>query len=763
VRSRFAIFLLGMFVSVRLCVAPASADVFGLISGIVYDPSGKPVTGVVVMLEAPDAAPRHAMTDSAGHFRFTEVPFDTYTVTVEATEYSQASDVVTLTSSSTANLTFHLTPKSLGKVVTMGTQVRASGQPVSVNVINNRAITVLPDNASLASVVQTVPGVVPFSYNEPVSRGFHGITYAIDGVSMPQTAGSYFSEIIDPRDIGRMEVMTGSFPADFGGQREGGVVNILTRNPQDVSTPDNGYVSLYGGSYNTKGVTFNQVAGSGDFRAFIGGDVFSSSRGLDAPTAVPVNDESNQNDGFARLIFSPTTQDTLSADYAVQYANFQIPINTNEDDPNDPNWSVPGTDDNQKEIARFANVSWGRTSKDGLGLIQVTPWWASGTIQYLPDPAADLLGASQSSTYQDRYSNFLGLNALYARSGEKQTFKAGLQTSIQNAQGQFDILFINPTTGALDNFTDDTAQRGSNFGLYAEDKYNLTNYATMNFGLRYDHSTGYTSGDQISPRFEVNLQADPNDVMHFYFGRLYAAPLLEDVRRSGCLIGDTCNPDAPPVYDLKPERDSIYEAGVGHTFTPMINGSINLWYRQVVDVLDTTQIGNTPLFTLFNSAYGRAQGMEFRLQGHTYYGNSYYVSYGASMSEAFGISGGTFLFSTDDLQGANAWALEDHDQSNTINAAYTFNLAGGKQYATLQTIYGSGFPVEFENGTGRLPVHWEVGVSYGQPATRHGMGWEIDANNLLNNVYLIKVANGFNSTQYAQGRSVILKLTAPII
>jgi outer membrane receptor protein involved in Fe transport len=354
----------------------------------------------------------------------------------------------------------------------------------------------------------------------------------------------------------------------------------------------------------------------------------------------------------------------------------------------------------------------------------------------------------------------LGVAALYARSGEKQTFKAGVQTNVQNAQGQFAVQFIDPTTGSLKTFSDNSAQRGSNVGLYAEDKYSLTSFATIYAGVRYDHSTGYTSGHQISPRLEVNLQADPDDVVHLYYGRLYAAPLLEDVRRSAVIIGGGTS--GLPVYDLKPERDSIYEGGVAHTFTPMINSSVNLWYRNVTNVLDTTQIGSTPLFTLFNSAYGRAMGMEFRVQGHTYYGNSYYVSYGASLSQAYGISGGTFLFPVDQLQGANSWALEDHDQTNTLNAAYTLNLAGGKSYATLQTIYGSGFPEQFENGTGRLPVHWEIGASYGQPATRHSMGWEIDGNNLLNHIYLIKVANGFNSTQYAQGRSIILKLTAPI-
>jgi hypothetical protein len=67
-------------------------------------------------------------------------------------------------------------------------------------------------------------------------------------------------------------------------------------------------------------------------------------------------------------------------------------------------------------------------------------------------------------------------------------------------------------------------------------------------------------------------------------------------------------------------------------------------------------------------------------------------SYGTSLSLAKGISGGTFLSPIDLLQGANEWALEDHDQTNPINTA----------------------------------------------------------DNLLNSIYPIKFANGFNSTQYAR-------------
>lgn len=759
---RFVLATIVLAILVTMCsLSPAAADVYGSVRGAVFDPTNHPVDGATVKLAAPDEATQTTSTDSTGHFRFAQVAFDTYALTVDAQGFAPASSVVTVLSGNAVDVTFHLSLKTIGRVVAVGTSTGASGQPVSVNVISQQTIAALPNGNSLQRIVQTVPGVVPFSYNEPVARGFHGVTYEIDGVPLPQTAGQYFSEIIDPRDVDRLEVFTGAMPAEFGGQRQGAVVDVLTKSANQFTGPDGGTVSLFGGSYNTAGVSLDQVAGSGNFRAFFNANLFRNARGLDSPTSTPEHDNSNQSDGFLRLLFSPSSRDTLAFDYSEQYAAFQIPIDTNQHDPNNPNWSVPGTDDNQHEYTRFANLTYNHTNADGNGFFELTPWWSSDRLTYLPDPQNDLAGASQSSTFQDRYSNFVGLAAALFRGGERNSVKVGVNTDVQNMMSAFNILFIDPNTGKLaPPFEDNVAQRGTNTGAYAEDKFYASPYVTLDGGLRWDHSTGFTSGNQISPRIEANLQADPKNVVHFYYGRLYAAPALEDVRRDAVVIGGGSS-NAVPVYDLKPERDSIYEAGVAHEFSPLVHGFLTLWGRSVNNVLDTTQIGSTPLFTVFNSAGGQASGVEFRINGRVLNGNSYYFSYGTSYSIASGISGGTFNFPVSALQGANGWALEDHDQTNTINTAYTFTAPGGR-FATLQALFGSGFPVQFENGPGRLPAHWELGASYGQPASRTGVGWEVSGTNLLNHFYLIKVANGFNSTQYSAGRQVNLKLTAPV-
>ena len=97
------------------------------------------------------------------------------------------------------------------------------------------------------------------------------------------------------------------------------------------------------------------------------------------------------------------------------------------------------------------------------------------------------------------------------------------------------------------------------------------------------------------------------------------------------------------MYDLKPQTESYYEAGVAHTFGDGIDGYVNVWQRNVWNVLDTTQIFPTPIFAVFNNALGLAHGFELRLEGRNP-AASWYLSGTFSQSVAGGISGGTFLF-----------------------------------------------------------------------------------------------------------------------
>jgi hypothetical protein len=164
---------------------------------------------------------------------------------------------------------------------------------------------------------------------------------------------------------------------------------------------------------------------------------------------------------------------------------------------------------------------------------------------------------------------------------------------------------------------------------------------------------------------------------------------------------------------------------------------------------------------VFNNAVGRDRGLELRLDGTTAASDAG-LSLTYQRAQAGGVSGGTFLFPPD-AAGDLTLQPEDHDQTWAGNAFYTRRFGAGlRTFATLQAEYGTGFPVEFENGEGRLPAHWIVNASLGRGAERRaGLGWQLAAENLFDHRYVVKVNNGFNTTQWNAPRRIVFRVTAP--
>ncbi|HMC48201.1 MAG TPA: TonB-dependent receptor, partial [Caballeronia sp.] len=301
---------------------------------------------------------------------------------------------------------------------------------------------------------------------------------------------------------------------------------------------------------------------------------------------------------------------------------------------------------------------------------------------------------------------------------------------------------------------------GTLFGAYLEDRWALGQRFAINGGLRYDHSTGFVGGALLSPRFEINYAPERATIFHAYYGRIYAAPALEDTRRDA-VITQTVN-GALPAYDLKPELDHYVEFGFAHTFAPGLTMYANAWQRNSYNVLDTTQLANTPLFAVFNNAIGHANGLELRVAGNNPK-NTFFLSASLSSALAGGVSGSTFLF---DPSSVSDMTLnpEDHDQSVTIEGAFTHHFGSDRSiYATIAPQFGTGYPVTFQDGTGgRLPAHLTVDASLGREPDRatHRIGVQLAGENIFNRQYLIKVNNGFNTTQWATGRRVVLRLSA---
>jgi hypothetical protein len=105
---------------------------------------------------------------------------------------------------------------------------------------------------------------------------------------------------------------------------------------------------------------------------------------------------------------------------------------------------------------------------------------------------------------------------------------------------------------------------------------------------------------------------------------------------------------------------------------------------------------------------------------------------------------------------------EDHDQTWSGDAFLTRRFSPDlRTFATLETQYGTGYPVAFQNGEGRLPAHFVVNAAFGREASRGHLGYELSVDNLFDHRYLIKVNNGFNTTQWNAPRRIVFRVTAP--
>ena len=246
----------------------ALADTAGLVRGTVTL-AGKPAAGVTITLTLAGEAPHvHATTDASGAFSLAQVPFGRYTLVAHKDGVPDFTQTVEVATGSIVTLPIELQLRTIGKAtVTVGRGVASA--PVSVNSITRAQLSALPQNQSLNQVITTFPGVVRFSYNEPVAHGFHGLAYELDGVPLPIATTSNFGEIIDPRTIDSLEVFTGAFPAEFGGSRQGAVINIISHRQNDLETPESGSVTAGLGSYGSAQTSFAESLTLGRTRLFL--------------------------------------------------------------------------------------------------------------------------------------------------------------------------------------------------------------------------------------------------------------------------------------------------------------------------------------------------------------------------------------------------------------------------------------------------------------------------------------------------------------
>ena len=215
----------------------------GSISGSVVDPTGAVVPKATVEIHNPVSGyDRSAVTDAAGKFTFTNIPFNNYHLTVRVVGFATAVQDVEPRSTVPVTLAIKLEVAASTTQVT----VEAAGDliendPVFHTDVDKGLFDKLPlesQSSSVSSLVTlSTPGIAADS-----NGLFHGLgdhaenSFSVDGQPITDQQSKVFSNQIPLDSIESMEVISGAPPAEYG-DKTSVVINVTTRSGQGMTTP----------------------------------------------------------------------------------------------------------------------------------------------------------------------------------------------------------------------------------------------------------------------------------------------------------------------------------------------------------------------------------------------------------------------------------------------------------------------------------------------------------------------------------------------
>ena len=628
-------------------------------------------------------------------------------------------------------------------------------------------------NSMLNQVVLQAPSVAQDSFGQLHIRGEHnGVQYRLNGTALPEGI-SVFGQTLDPRLISSMQLITGALPAEYG-LRTAGIIDIKTKS--GVFEPG-GQISLYGGSHGTINPSFDYGGSSGNFNYFVSGDFMRNDLGIESPdgSGTPIHDTTTQYHGFGYFeqILDSHSRVTFVAGTSNDY--FQI--------PNRPGLSpslgltVNGVssypsaklNETQREVTHFGIASYLR-SQGNLDF-QLSGLVRYSSLRFSPDPLGDLLydGIAQKAVKRD-LSFGLQAEAAYAL-GDAHTIRGGLYIQTDRATSTTTSLVLPTNAGGMPtsdvplSIGDSGAKRGWTWSIYLQDEWTPFDELTINYGLRFDHYSAFSSGNQLSPR--VNMVWKPADgtTLHAGYARYFSPPPFELVgSQSIALFASTTAAPAGTVNTTPmAERADYFDVGASQEIDDHLTLGVDSYYKISRHLIDEGQFGAPIILTPFNYAKGKQYGIEFTANytrgGLSAYGN-------LAFQHALGkrIESSQFQFDPADLAYIGSHYIHlDHDQAMTASAGLAYRWDGNR--VSLDMLYGSGLRKDGATPNGaHLPGYTQInlGASHDfRAGALQGITVRFDVLNLFDNKYLIRDGSGIGvgAPQYGPRRGLFVGIS----
>ena len=620
------------------------------------------------------------------------------------------------------------------------------------------------DNVQLNQVMLQIPDAAQDSFGQLHIRGDHnGLQFRLNGVILPDGI-SFFGQTLPPRLISSLKLITGSLPAEYG-LRSAGIIDLTTKSG---ALEPGGSLSLYGGSHGSVEPSFGYGGSSGANTYFVTGDLIRNGLGIESPdgSSTPLHDHTKQYHGFGYFEHVLDDNNRLAFFIGSSDTRFQIPNRVGAlASEIGPGLTVNGQsdflsndlDENQREITHFAALS--LQHSDGALTVQTSFIARYSSLDFSPDPQlGDLLfnGISQDA-YKRDVAYGLQSDGAYTLT-DTHTLRAGVYA-------QTDRLTSN--TGSQVLPTDDTGLQTSDIPLsilddtratqwmesvYLQDEWRIATALTVNYGVRFDHYSAFSSGSQLSPRVNFVWQAATNTTVHAGYSRFFSPPPFELVGNASLdrFVGTTGAPEVTTGDVVQAEKSNYYDLGLEQTLTDRLTVGVDSYYKQATNLIDEGQFGAPIILTPFNYRYGQVYGVEFTGNYTTKHFQAY-ANLATQRAIGKDIVTGQFNFGADDLAYiADHYIHLDHEQQVTASGGFAWLWRGTRVSSDL--LIGSGLrrDLVLPDGTGvpnggHLPTYRQVNLGLSHDFDSEGikgLSARLDVINLFDQKYEIRDGTG---------------------
>ena len=627
-----SLFLFTLFVATGSATAQ-SAGTSATIGGTVTDSTGAAIPSAAIILQNPVSGfSRKTTTDTTGHYQFSNVPLNPYSIVTTATGFSTSHKDVKLDSfiPVTANIT--LTIGATDTTIDVEAGDLTESDPTFHTDVDRGLFDKLPlesQSSGLSSLVTLAsPGV------SADSNGlFHGLgdhasnSFSIDGQSITDQQSKVFSNQLPVNAVQSVEVISGAPPAEYGGKTSL-VINVTTRSGLGITKPT-GELSLSYGTFGSANGTFDISYGGPKWGNFFEIDGLNTGRFLDPPEFTVFHDKGNEFNVFDRVDRQITTADSVHLNVSVSRSWFQTPNDYDNLNVQNvisggaspfPVLGSVGNADQRSQILTY-NIAPGYTRTIGASAVfNFGAYVRRDAYNYYPsdNPLADKsapnlqnqsIGQARSLTNAAVHTDFTythGINTFKIGGLYSQTFLRENDT-LGVASPYFNAPCVDTSGNAVAGFTDpgqcanfgyvsndpsvggtfnsvllpyDLTRGGGEYnflgrtdvkelGLYAEDNLKVGNWL-FNLGIRGDLYNGLTVQRQAEPRVGTSYTIKKSGtVLRASYARTMETPFNENLVLSSVGCG---NDVLAPLL--------LCSSGVGTTLQPGFRNEFHAGLQQ---------------------------------------------------------------------------------------------------------------------------------------------------------------------------------------